>query len=97
VLAGARKDRQAGVPQALRREAHDAELHQANPPEGRLGRQRRRAGCQQQLAQSGPEQFILDFAWDEDTVENAMSECLADAVDQILNPDDWIEETEDEE
>jgi hypothetical protein len=53
--------------------------------------------CQQQLAQSGAEQFILDFAWDEDTVENAMSECLADTADQILNPDDWTEETEEEE
>jgi hypothetical protein len=53
--------------------------------------------CQQELAETGPEQFILDYAWDEDTVENAMSECLADTVDQILNPGDWSEETEDDE
>jgi hypothetical protein len=52
--------------------------------------------CQQQLAQEGSEQFILDYAFDEDTLENAMSECIADTVDQILNPEDWTGDTEDE-
>jgi hypothetical protein len=53
-------------------------------------------GCQQQLAQTGPEQFILDYAFDEDTVENAMSECLADTVDQVLNPVDWSDDGSDD-
>jgi hypothetical protein len=44
--------------------------------------------CQQELAQSGPDEFILDYAEDEETVENAMSECIADSVDQVLNPED---------
>src|ERR1700754_4627397 len=30
-------------------------------------------GCQQELAQNGPAQFIVDYAWDEDTVDDAMS------------------------
>lgn len=45
-------------------------------------------GCQQELAQDGPDQFILDWAWDEDTVENAMSECIDQAVDDLLATDD---------
>jgi hypothetical protein len=54
--------------------------------------------CQQELTQNGPEQFILDNAFDEDTVENAMSECIADTVDQILHPEDWVDDgSEDEE
>jgi len=46
------------------------------------------ADCQQELAEEGLDEFILDWAWDEDTVENAMSECVADALDTILDPDD---------
>jgi hypothetical protein len=42
-------------------------------------------------------QFILDNAFDEDTVENAMSECLADTVDQSLNPEDWVDDGSDDE
>jgi hypothetical protein len=45
-------------------------------------------GCQQELAQDGPDQFILDWAWDEDTVDNAMSECIDQAVDDLLATDD---------
>jgi hypothetical protein len=45
-------------------------------------------GCQQELAQNGPTQFILDYAWDEDTVENAMSECIDLTLDDLLAPDD---------
>ena len=44
--------------------------------------------CQQELAQSGPAQFILDYAWDEDTVEDAMSECMDLTLDDLLAPDD---------
>lgn len=53
--------------------------------------------CQQQLAQSGPEQFILDYAFDEDTVENAMSECVADTVDALLYPGDAEDDDPDDE
>jgi hypothetical protein len=53
--------------------------------------------CQQELAQDGPDQFILDWAWDEDTVENAMSECVADALDTILDPDDSSDDGADDE
>jgi hypothetical protein len=53
--------------------------------------------CQAELAQDGAEQFILDWAWDEETVDDAMSECVADGIDTILNPDEsGDDETEDE-
>jgi hypothetical protein len=44
--------------------------------------------CQQELAENGPDEFILDYAFDEDTVENAMSECVAESVDELLDPGD---------
>ena len=44
--------------------------------------------CQSELAQDGPDEFIVDWAWDEDTVDDAMGECVADGVNAILNPDD---------
>jgi hypothetical protein len=53
--------------------------------------------CQQELAQLGPEEFILDYAWDEETIENAMSECISDTVDEALDPDDSSDDTDDEE
>jgi hypothetical protein len=55
------------------------------------------ADCQQELAEEGPDEFILDWAWDEDTVENAMSECVADGVDTILDPDDPSDDGADDE
>jgi hypothetical protein len=55
------------------------------------------ADCQTELSQDGADQFILDWAWDEDTVDDAMSECVADGIDTILNPDDsGDDETDDE-
>jgi hypothetical protein len=53
-------------------------------------------GCQQELVQDGPDQFILDWAWDEDTVENAMSECIDQAVDDLLATDDSGDDESDE-
>jgi hypothetical protein len=44
--------------------------------------------CEQELAEVGSAEFIFDYAFDEDTVENAMSECIAETVDEALNPDD---------
>ena len=32
-------------------------------------------------------EFILDYAWDEDTVEDAMSECMDLTLDDLLAPD----------
>ena len=44
--------------------------------------------CQQELAQSGAAEFILDYAWEEDTVEDAMTECTDLTLDDLLAPDD---------
>ena len=52
--------------------------------------------CQQELAQIGPDEFILDYALDEDTLGSAMSECIADAIDELLYPSD-DDESDDEE
>jgi hypothetical protein len=52
--------------------------------------------CQQELAENGPDEFILDYAWDEDTVENAMSECIAETLDENLNPEDTGDDESDE-
>jgi hypothetical protein len=41
--------------------------------------------CEQELAEVGSAEFILDYAFEEDTVENAMSECIADTVDETLD------------
>ena len=51
--------------------------------------------CQQELVQDGSDQFILDSSWDEDTVENAMSECIDLTLDDLLAPDD-SDDSEDE-
>jgi hypothetical protein len=52
--------------------------------------------CEEELAQVGAAEFILDYALDEDTVENAMSECISDTIDELLYPSD-DEESEDDE
>ena len=71
---------QEGVSQAVRREAHDAQLHQPDTSATE--------NCQQELAQSGAAEFILDYAWEEDTVEDAMTECTDLTLDDLLAPDD---------
>jgi hypothetical protein len=52
--------------------------------------------CRQELAEVGSAEFILDYAWDEDTVENAMSECISDSVDEALAPDDGDDDDSEE-
>jgi hypothetical protein len=52
--------------------------------------------CQQELLQIGPDEFILDYAWDEDTVANAMSECVEQTIDDLLYPSDDDEDDEDD-
>ena len=55
--------------------------------------------CQAELSDIGDADFI-DAHGDEptDSVEFAMSECVAEDVDEILNPEDYVDdETDDEE
>jgi hypothetical protein len=53
--------------------------------------------CQAELAQSGLAEFVDDYGDDPtDTVDYAMAECIAEDVDQILNPDDYVDDEEDE-
>jgi hypothetical protein len=51
--------------------------------------------CQDELAQNGVDQFIDDYGEDAtDTVDNAMAECIAEDVDEILNPEDYVDDGE---
>jgi hypothetical protein len=51
------------------------------------------ADCQQELAENGSTEFIDDYGSDDtDTLGDAMSECMAEDVDQILNPDDYVDD-----
>jgi hypothetical protein len=53
--------------------------------------------CQDELAENGATQFIDDYGEDAtDTVENAMAECVAEDTDEILNPEDYVDEGEDD-
>ena len=53
--------------------------------------------CEQELAEVGSAEFIFDYAFDEDTVENAISECIADTVDETLDLGDIGEDDSDDE
>lgn len=51
------------------------------------------SNCQDELAQNGVAQFIDDYGEDTtDTVDDAMGECVAEDADQILNPDDYVDD-----
>jgi hypothetical protein len=53
--------------------------------------------CQAELTQSGLAEFIDDYGEDAtDTLDNAMVECMAEATDQILNPDDYVDDGTDD-
>jgi len=54
--------------------------------------------CQQELAQTGPLGFLDLYGEDAtDSLENALSECVAEAVDELLHPEDYgDDEIEDE-
>jgi hypothetical protein len=53
--------------------------------------------CQEELAQSGVTEFIDDYGEDAtDTLDNAMAECLAEDADEILNPEDYVDDTGDD-
>jgi hypothetical protein len=53
--------------------------------------------CQDELTENGPAEFIDDYG-DDDTssVGSAMAECVAEDVDEMLNPDDYVDDTEDD-
>jgi hypothetical protein len=53
--------------------------------------------CQDELDQNGPAEFIGDYGDDEtSSIDAAMAECVAEDVDQILNPDDYVDDTGDD-
>jgi hypothetical protein len=55
------------------------------------------ADCQEELAESGAAEFIDDYGDDPtDSIDNAMAECVAEDVDVILNPDDYVDDDEDD-
>jgi hypothetical protein len=53
--------------------------------------------CQDELADIGEADFIEEWG-DEptDSVEYAMSECVAEGVDEILNPEDYVDDEEED-
>ena len=52
--------------------------------------------CQDELAQNGQATFIDEYGDDPtDSVDNAMTECVAEDVDSILNPDQGDDGTDD--
>jgi hypothetical protein len=55
------------------------------------------ADCQDELAQNGLADFIDEYGEGAtDTPENAMAECIAEDADEILNPDDYVDDGEDD-
>jgi hypothetical protein len=49
--------------------------------------------CADELAENGATEFIDDYGEDAtDTVDNAMAECIAEDTDEILNPEDYVDE-----
>jgi hypothetical protein len=51
--------------------------------------------CQDELNENGAAEFIDDYGFDPtDSIDSAMDECVAEDVDLILNPDDYVEDTE---
>ena len=51
------------------------------------------ADCQDELAQGGGADFIDSYGEDPtDSIDNAMAECVAEDADQILNPEDYVDD-----
>ena len=49
--------------------------------------------CQDELAEYGAADFIDSYGEDvTDTVDNSMVECIAEDADQILNPQDYVDD-----
>jgi hypothetical protein len=55
------------------------------------------ADCQDELAQNGVADFIDEYGEGAtDTLDDAMTECVAEDADEILNPDDYVDDGEDD-
>jgi hypothetical protein len=53
--------------------------------------------CQDELDESGNAEFIDDYGDDPtDSIDSAMDECVAEDVDMLLNPDDYVDDAEDD-
>jgi hypothetical protein len=53
--------------------------------------------CQSELAEIGTAEFIDEYGEDEtSSLDDAMTECVAEDVDVILNPDDGTDDTTDD-
>jgi hypothetical protein len=53
--------------------------------------------CQNELADNGPAEFIDDYGDDPTaSIDSAMAECIAEDVDQILNPEDYVDDPGDD-
>jgi hypothetical protein len=53
--------------------------------------------CQNELADIGTPDFIDEYGVDPaDSLDNAMTECIAEDVDQTLNPDDSVDDGSDD-
>jgi hypothetical protein len=54
-------------------------------------------GCEQELAQGGAADFIDSYGDDASTpVADAMAECVAEDIDEILNPGDYVDDGTDD-
>jgi hypothetical protein len=53
--------------------------------------------CQDELAGIGSAGFIDEYGEDEtDSLDNAMTECIAEDIDETLNPDDYVDDGSDD-
>jgi hypothetical protein len=50
--------------------------------------------CQAELTQDGVTEFLDDYLDDVGSVHEAMAECVAEAVDELLNPDEYVDDDE---
>ena len=53
-------------------------------------------GCQQELTEEGPAEFLDDYLDDIGTVDAAMGECVVETVDELLHPGDYADDDEDD-
>src|SRR5690349_5137680 len=51
--------------------------------------------CQLELAQDGSAEFLDEYLDDPGTLDDAMAECVAETVDELLNPEDTGDEEAD--
>jgi hypothetical protein len=53
--------------------------------------------CEDELAEIGTADFIDEYGDDPtDSLDNSMEECIAEDVDQTLNPDDYVDDGSDD-